>query len=398
MVDKLAALGTREVSLIGGEAYLRRDWTEIVRAIRSHGINCSIQTGGRNLNAHRIAEAVEAGLQGVGVSIDGLEPLHDRLRGVPGSFRQALLALTDCREAGLQTSVNTQIGAETIPDLPGLMDRIIDVGVKHWQIQLTVAMGNAVDHDALLLQPYQLLDLMPTLARLYHEGVTRGLLMMPGNNIGYFGEYEHLWRGHNDDRGHWTGCTAGQSVIGLEADGTVKGCPSLPTVGYAGGNVRDLPLETIWRKRADPLRPVAVRRPLGLLRLVLLRRCLPGRMHLDGPLAVRATWEQPLLSLPRPPARRTRPARAGRQDPRGPGHLLRRRILRIGRRTDPLSPADVDGVPPSCACRRPAHPGVVGGQPRRPGPDSAEARTVPRLRLFRLGGRDDLPALRRRHP
>ena len=89
---------------------------------------------------------------------------------------------------------------------------------------------------------------MPTLARLYHEGVTRGLLMMPGNNIGYFGEYEHLWRGIDDDRGHWTGCTAGQSVMGLEADGTVKGCPSLPTVGYAGGNVRDLPLETIWRE------------------------------------------------------------------------------------------------------------------------------------------------------
>ena len=65
---------------------LRCDWTEIVRAIRSHGMNCSMQTGGRNLNAHRIAEAVEAGLQGVGVSIDGLEPLHDRLRGVPGSF------------------------------------------------------------------------------------------------------------------------------------------------------------------------------------------------------------------------------------------------------------------------------------------------------------------------
>src|ERR1700761_5120232 len=57
VVDKIAALGAREISLIGGEAYLRRDWTEIVRAIRSHGINCSMQTGGRNLNAHRIAEA-----------------------------------------------------------------------------------------------------------------------------------------------------------------------------------------------------------------------------------------------------------------------------------------------------------------------------------------------------
>jgi len=38
-----------------------------------------------------------------------------------------------------------------------------------------------------------------------------------------------------------------QTVIALEADGTVKGCPSLPTIGYAGGNIRTLSLEDIWR-------------------------------------------------------------------------------------------------------------------------------------------------------
>ena len=36
-------------------------------------------------------------------------------------------------------------------------------GAKGWQIQLTVAMGNAVDNDHLLMQPYQLLELMPLL-------------------------------------------------------------------------------------------------------------------------------------------------------------------------------------------------------------------------------------------
>src|SRR5438067_2132307 len=82
----LARMGTREVSLIGGEAYLRADWTEIIRAIRSHGMYCAVQTGGRNLTPKRLEAAVEAGLQGIGVSIDGMEPLHDRVRGVPGSF------------------------------------------------------------------------------------------------------------------------------------------------------------------------------------------------------------------------------------------------------------------------------------------------------------------------
>jgi Y-X(10)_GDL-associated radical SAM protein len=251
VVDSLAALGTREVSLIGGEAYLRRDWTTIVSAIRSHGMYCAIQTGGRNLTPQRLQSAVDAGLNGVGVSLDGLAPLHDRVRNVPGSFDRATDTLRRAREAGLATSVNTQIGTETMADLAGLMEIVIEVGAKQWQIQLTVAMGNAADNDALLLQPYQLLDLMPLLARLYQAAAERGVLMVVGNNIGYFGPYEHLWRGFGDERVHWTGCSAGQTVLALEADGTVKGCPSLATVGFAGGNIRDLTLEDIWRNSPE---------------------------------------------------------------------------------------------------------------------------------------------------
>ena len=250
VVDGLAALGTREVSLIGGESYLRRDWTEIVRAIRGHGMYCAIQTGGRNLTPARLQAAIEAGLQGVGVSLDGMAALHDRVRNVKGSFDRALDTLARVRAAGLAISVNTQIGADTMADLPALMETIIAVGAKQWQIQLTVAMGNAVDNDNLLLQPYQLLELMPLLAKLYDEGAARGLLMTVGNNIGYFGPFEHVWRGFGDERVHWTGCSAGQNVIALEADGTVKGCPSLATVGFAGGNVRDLALQEIWHNSA----------------------------------------------------------------------------------------------------------------------------------------------------
>ena len=251
VVDALARLGTREITLIGGEAYLRKDWTEIIRAIRSHGIYCATQTGGRNFTPQRLEDAVNAGLQGLGVSLDGLQDLHDELRGVPGSFIQAMDTLKRAREAGLNISVNTQIGARVMPELPALMDLIIDAGAKQWQIQITVAMGNAVDNPEVLLQPHRVLELMPLLARLYNEGAARGLLMVVGNNIGYFGPYEQLWRGFGDQRVHWTGCAAGQTGMALEADGTVKGCPSLATVGFAGGNVRDLTLEQIWKSSKE---------------------------------------------------------------------------------------------------------------------------------------------------
>jgi radical SAM protein with 4Fe4S-binding SPASM domain len=244
VVRQLAELGTREVTIIGGEAFVRKDWLTIVRAIRDHGMDCTMQTGGYKLSREMIDAAAAAGLLGLGVSIDGLKPLHDRLRGVPGSYEEALRVLDDCRNVGLIASVNTQITSTIMPELAALMDVIIDAGAKYWQIQLTVAMGNAVDHDDILLQPYELTTLMPLLADLYHQGRERNLTLLPGNNIGYFGPYDVLWRG--PDRGYYGGCPAGQNAIGLEADGTLKGCPSLATERYGAGNVRNTPIAELW--------------------------------------------------------------------------------------------------------------------------------------------------------
>jgi len=246
LVRQLARMGTREVTLIGGEAYLRRDWLQIIREIRDQGMDCSMQSGGLNLTEDRIKAAVDAGLQALGISVDGLRELHDDLRGVKGSFDAAFEALHAVKKYGIASSVNTQITSLVIPQLRELMNVFIAAGAKTWQVQLTVAMGRAADHPELLLQPYELLELMPLLAGLYEEGAGRGFLLLPGNNIGYFGPYESLWRGSGDDRVYWTSCNAGQNTLGIEADGTIKGCPSLPTSPYAGGNIRDRNLKNIW--------------------------------------------------------------------------------------------------------------------------------------------------------
>lgn len=248
VVRQLARLGTREVTLIGGEAYLRPDWTRLIRAIRDHGMDCSLTTGGRNLTDERVRAAAEAGLTHANVSVDGLEDVHDRLRGVKGSYRAAIDAIVRLAAHGVQAGSNTQINRLSMPQLPEVMERLIEAGATNWQVQLTVAMGNAVENSDILLQPYQLLELMPMLAELFTSGYQRGFLIQPGNNIGYFGPYERLWRGDAQGEGHWIGCNAGQNTIGLEADGTIKGCPSLPTSPYAGGNIRDRSLEEIWFK------------------------------------------------------------------------------------------------------------------------------------------------------
>jgi len=109
LVRQLARMGTREVTLIGGEAYLRRDWLRIIREIRDQGMDCTVQSGGLHLTEERIKAAVDSGLQALGVSIDGLQELHDKLRGVKGSFDAAFKAVRTVKKYGITASVNTQI-------------------------------------------------------------------------------------------------------------------------------------------------------------------------------------------------------------------------------------------------------------------------------------------------
>lgn len=50
-------------------------------------------------------------------------------------------------------------------------------------------------------------------------GLIRGLLMVPGDNIGHLGPHEHLLRSLGQEAGtHWAGCRARQNAIALGGD------------------------------------------------------------------------------------------------------------------------------------------------------------------------------------
>jgi radical SAM protein with 4Fe4S-binding SPASM domain len=101
----------------------------------------------------------------------------------------------------------------------------------------------------MILQPWDLLDLVPRIAKLKERGYREGIRLLPGNNLGYFGPEEALLRSFAEGgRDHWQGCQAGKFVMGIESDGAVKGCPSLQTAHYVGGNVREKSVKDIWDK------------------------------------------------------------------------------------------------------------------------------------------------------
>ena len=139
-----------------------------------------------------------------------------------------------------------------MPELPAVLETLIAHGSHSWQIQLTVAMGRAAEHPDWILQPSDLLTLFPMLDELATRCRDANIQLWPGNNVGYFGPHETALRG-TLPRGHGQSCGAGRWSMGIESNGTIKGCPSLSTATWAGGNVRDDKLVDIW-ERAAPLR------------------------------------------------------------------------------------------------------------------------------------------------
>src|SRR5512133_3760239 len=101
LAGQLQDLGAVMVTLTGGEPLLREDLAEIVGAFDSR--SCLILgTTGEGLT-HELARALrERGLFAIGISLDSdVEASHDRLRGRPGAFRDALRALDIAGEQGL---------------------------------------------------------------------------------------------------------------------------------------------------------------------------------------------------------------------------------------------------------------------------------------------------------
>lgn len=263
VADSLARLGAREVTLIGGEAYLRSDVYQLVAYLADKGLRVTMQTGGRGLTAERAQKLRDAGLAAVGVSVDGTAATHDTMRASEGSHDAAIRAIHNARAAGLIVTSNSQINRLNMHELPAIAAELEDAGVLVWRAQLTAPMGRAADRPEWIVQPYMVVDIIDTLAAIQADAQARasarGLNPMQafritlGNNLGYYGPHESKLRSRPDnaDR-YFSGCQAGRFVMGIESDGVVKGCPSLPTAPYVGGNVRELSLEDIWAD-AEPI-------------------------------------------------------------------------------------------------------------------------------------------------
>lgn len=251
LIRQLAELGVREVSMHGGEAYLRTDFYEIVSSIRDHGMAPTLVTGGRGLTRDIAKRMSDAGISAVSVSIDGSREIHDDLRGFVGSFDGAIAALNHLQAVGVEVGVNTQINQANLTALHALYDTLRGFPLYGWMVQLMVPMGRAADEPGLWLEPYDMLQLFPLLAELRQRCDQDSIALWAGDNVGYFGPFDDVLRGDRVPTGCSGCCGAGVLAIGIEANGDIKGCSAMASEGFVAGNVKRDSLRHLWNEAAE---------------------------------------------------------------------------------------------------------------------------------------------------
>jgi radical SAM protein with 4Fe4S-binding SPASM domain len=249
VADELAALGCRRVTLSGGEPTLNPDWDSIGKRLADRCIKVNLISNGWHWTPNHVARAKAAGFCGAAFSLDGFEREHDEFRQ-PGSFARVVSAIESCVAGGLPVAVNTTVNRLTQRSLRELRDFIRDKGAFSMQIQLATPSGNMGEHRDLVVDPVDLVWLVPEIAALCRQN-TRKFFTVGADDIGYYGMPEQGLRDDGGELPFWIGCRAGCHVIGIESSGNVKGCLSLPSSmhgekRFVEGNLREKSLAEIW--------------------------------------------------------------------------------------------------------------------------------------------------------
>jgi Fe-coproporphyrin III synthase len=126
LLDDLAAFGVPAVLLSGGEPLVRPDLLELVAHGRDRGLRFTLSSNGTLIDDGIAAAIAAAGVVYVGVSIDGSEAAHDRLRRHAGARAAAIGGLRALHAAGVRRGVRFMLTPDTLPSLDEVLGLVLD--------------------------------------------------------------------------------------------------------------------------------------------------------------------------------------------------------------------------------------------------------------------------------
>lgn len=249
---ELGRLGVGDVTLAGGEPFVRADLRELVAGIVSNGLRFSILSNGALLTDEMAAYLASTGrCDGVQISVDGSHAAtHDAARGA-GSFAGAMRALDILRRHGLRANVRVTIHHFNVDDLEATAELLLDkLGIPAFGTNAAGYLGSCRLHaDGLQLTVAERERVMHTLlalARRYPGRIQAAA--GPLADARMWGRMEAARREAAPpfgNGGHLTACGCPWSKLSVLADGSIVVCTMLPHLVLGQINRDDL--GELWR-------------------------------------------------------------------------------------------------------------------------------------------------------
>jgi PqqA peptide cyclase len=159
VLGEAADLGVLQVHFSGGEPLVRRDLVELVHHSAEIGLYGNLITSGIRLDADRLAELAEAGLEHVQISFqDSDTAAGDRIAGLPGAQAAKRRAAHLVREAGLPLTVNAVVHRQNLDRLGEIIELAVALGADRLEVAHVQYYGWALRNRGALLPSRERLD------------------------------------------------------------------------------------------------------------------------------------------------------------------------------------------------------------------------------------------------
>jgi len=243
IVDSLKSMGTSYISISGGEPFIRKDIYEVIQYIKEKGLGLHISSNGTLITKEDAKRINDLGLDAISISLDAITPeLHDKIRGVNGTFNRTVNAikyLVDYKKH-TQVGISPIITDLNLEELPRLVDFANDFGIDAIRFQpWHVSLGHKETEEILNIRGNRLEVLDEVIEQIIEKTKKYGIYT---NSEVYLRGIRRFFEDKNKID---TDCFAGFFSCNISWEGYVVPCAFIPPVG----NVKNEPFEKIWNSQ-----------------------------------------------------------------------------------------------------------------------------------------------------
>jgi MoaA/NifB/PqqE/SkfB family radical SAM enzyme len=145
LIDDLARFGAPVILFSGGEPLVRKDLPELAGYAVEKGMRAVISTNGTLITSNTARILKEIGLSYVGISLDGMQEINDRFRGIKGAFQSALQGIKNCQDAGIKVGLRFTINKFNVNEIPHIFKLIEEMDIPRVCFYHLVYAGRGTD-------------------------------------------------------------------------------------------------------------------------------------------------------------------------------------------------------------------------------------------------------------